>query len=99
MSLPYFYFYEAQDFDFFFLSCLFPGMQAKTVQEIIVTVQDMFLYLEKCVSWMVLNLLWSASTSSTWFYLSVTSELYQCLFSLQVKAQHADENEPGWFYS
>lgn len=46
MSLPYFYFYKAQNF-VIVLSSLFLGMQAKIVQELIVTVCDMFLYLEK----------------------------------------------------
>lgn len=40
--------YEAQNFAIV-LSCLFPGMQAKIVQDLIVTGHDMFLYLEKCV--------------------------------------------------
>jgi len=37
------------------LSCLFPGKQAKIVQELIANVDVMFLNLEKCVWWMVLK--------------------------------------------
>lgn len=48
MSLPYFYLFKGQNFAII-LSCLFPGMQAKIVQELIVAVHDMLLYTWKNV--------------------------------------------------
>lgn len=35
--------------EFCCLSCVFPGMQARIVQELIVAVHYMFLYLEMCL--------------------------------------------------
>lgn len=48
MSLPYFYLFKAQNFTII-LSSLFPGVQAKIVQDLVVAVHDMFLYTWKNV--------------------------------------------------
>lgn len=48
MSVPYFYLFKAQNFAIV-LSSLFPGVQAKIVQDLVVAVHDMFLYTWKNV--------------------------------------------------